>query len=140
MEKTLGEKIKKSVDNYFDTRSVGGHIPIDRFQEWDEYTMRCKKHGISVSYEGFFDMLTTSNKINKILFPLAEKYGYDPVEFKNEIIDIMLSTLDIVGSTDIFERIENIHDEVLLQVNEKFKSTLDNTMEHRSTKEYKKVI
>jgi hypothetical protein len=140
MEKTLGEKIKKSVDNYFDTRPVGGHIPIARFQEWEEYAARCKKHGISVSYEGFFDMLTTSNKINKVLFPLAEKYGYDPVKFKNETIDIMLSALDIVGSTDIFERIESIHDEVMIKMNERFKSTLDDTIEHHKTKKYKESI
>ena len=129
-EKTLGAKIKKGIDNYFDTRSVGGHIPTDQFNEWEDYVARCKTHGISVSYEGFFDMLKTTNRINKVLFPLAEKCGYDPVEFKNEAIDIMLASLAIVETTDVFKRIEDIHEEVITKIDKKFKSQLDTTVEH----------
>jgi len=39
-------------------------------------------------------MLLTHNRITKTLYPMANRYGYNPAEFKNSIISAVLDTID----------------------------------------------
>ena len=132
------KKIKNGVNRYFSRKAVGGQIPIDQFCEWEEYSKRCRDNGMSVCYEGFLDMLLTYNKINRALFPVANKYGYDPITFKNEVLSVFISALSLMDKTDLIEKGIVLREEVVSQIDERFKSRIDNTIMHNETKNFKK--
>jgi len=78
-------------------KPVGGRIPEEKYSEWETYKNHCRHSGLKISDEGFLDMLQTHNKINKTLYPMANNFGYKPVEFKNIIIDVFLGTVSNIN-------------------------------------------
>jgi hypothetical protein len=77
----------------FETRPIGGRIPKESYNEWEDFKSKCGIAGLKPNPYGMLDMLTTYNKINKVIFPIANSYGFKPIEFKNKVIDIILQSL-----------------------------------------------
>jgi len=80
--------------NWVKMKPVGARIPAEYIKEWEFYKRQCIISGLKISDEGFLDMLLTHNRITKTLYPMANRYGYNPAEFKNSIISAVLDTID----------------------------------------------
>lgn len=78
---------------WVDTRPVGGRIPRKEFEEWRKFKSGCSIAGLQLSPDGMLDMLRTYNRVNEVTFPIARAYGLKPVLFKNEVLEIILSSL-----------------------------------------------
>ena len=104
-----GEKIIE----YMKRKPVGGHIPSSEYDAWEKYKGRCNQAGVSVSCEGFLDMLKTHNKINDVMFPIANSYGYSPLKFKNEMIDVLLRTVQSLDNKKMIKESDKLHSEIL---------------------------
>ena len=94
MEKTKKDSLLGSKGlEWLDTRPVGGRIRKEDFDEWEKFKSRCSIAGIKMSPDGMLDMLKTYNSINEILYPMASAYDFKPIQFKNDVLEIMLSAL-----------------------------------------------
>lgn len=83
-----------------DTKPVGGRIPKKEYDEWTKFKARCSIAGIQLSPYGMLDMLQTYNRINEVIFPLAGSYDFQPIEFKNDVLDIILNSLKELGKKE----------------------------------------
>jgi hypothetical protein len=115
-------------DKLFPIRSKGGRISV---QYWDEYVLICERYGISKSYEGFSDMVRTSNRINKVLFPLADRHHCDPMSFKNDVLDAVLcafSAMEKNGMSGMMKKVVLDRNRELSTMDKRFKDEISNAI------------
>lgn len=110
-----GEKVLE----YVTRKAVGGHIPASEFGEWEKYKKRCDRAGVSISCEGFLDMLKTHNKINDVMYPIANSYGYSPLKFKNEIVEVLLQIVKELDNKRLVKEASQLHEDIIDKTSEK---------------------
>lgn len=137
--KMIGRIAIEEINRRFNTKPIGGRIPVD-CHDWDEYGLICDRYHISKSYAGFLDMVQTSNRINMVLFPLADKYHCDPLRFKNDVLDAMLSLFSVMeqnGMADMIQKVIMSYNKSVSSVDETFKGEIINTLKQNVEKTLK---
>lgn len=104
-----------------ETRPIGGRIPKEKYREWQIFKNRCYIAGVKPNPDGLLDMLETYNKINSVIFSLARVYGFKPLPFKDEILTIMLNSLNELNEQkelkqEAFQLKKNLHNKIATTV------------------------
>jgi len=94
MEERKSKILGPTGEYFLNTRPVGGRIPRKDYPEWENFKSKCAVAGIKVNPEGLIDMIKSYNKMNKVLYPIASLYDFNPVEFRNDVLDIVLSKFE----------------------------------------------
>jgi hypothetical protein len=110
---------------WFNTRPVGGRIPKKRFDEWEKFKNRCFVAGLKMSPDGILDMLETYNRINDVLYPMASAYDFKPVQFKNDVLDIILGALKEISKDKWKEDSTKIKTKIHDKLNEIVKVSIE---------------
>ena len=69
-------------------------------------------------------MIKTYNKINRVLFPMANSLGYTPVKFKNEILDLVLKLIKDIDNGIWVVESGKLHDDVVTDTKKKIENQL----------------
>ena len=106
---------------WVETRPVGGRIPKDNFDEWETFKSRCAIAGLQLSPDGLLDMLVTYNKLNSVIFRIANSYGLRPIHFKDKIMDMVLEVLNKVDEKKVDESIQTVIENIRQQMEEEMR-------------------
>lgn len=104
-----------------ETRPIGGRIPKENYNEWEEFKSNCLIAGLKLNPYGILDMVATNNKINRVLFPIADSYGFKPIAFKNEVIDSILEALSEIADKKLNEEPNKFKKEVYSEIKDAIK-------------------
>jgi len=108
-----------------DTKPVGGRIPRSHYGEWEKFKSRCTIASLQVSPMGMLDMLQTYNKINDIIFPMASAYNFQPIQFKNDVLDIMLHALKELNQQKWIKDSETFKSQIKEKIDEVVKVSIE---------------
>jgi hypothetical protein len=95
------------------TKSIGGYMRTDDYYIYEELRDRWKKHGLSVSYTAFAHAIKLVNEIEKVTFPLATKFGRDPLQFTNDIVDTLILAVTEEDQGYWVEKTEEVYNGML---------------------------
>ena len=108
-----------------DTKPVGGRIPKHKYDEWLDFKEGCRNAGLQLSPDGMIDMIETYNRINKAVFPMARIYGFEKIEFKNAVIDIILQEIKSLNIAEWEKDSKKIKSKIKDKLNSAIKVSID---------------
>jgi len=123
ISKNIGKKIVDATDVAADaadvaadalsgkTRPVGGRIPVEKYDVWERLKLRAKESGMSTS-EYFVDSLETIEKINDVLFPIADSFSRKRIEFKNDMMRVLVQSVEGLDSAELIKKSDKLHEEI----------------------------
>lgn len=82
-------------------RQITGQIPVDEYQEWEEFSLQCRRYGIRKNRGGILHMVRVYMKVTKVTFSLADKCHCDPMIFTDEALDAVLPMISNMDSNRI---------------------------------------
>jgi len=115
-EKYLTDQGRRLVDIFSSkdhTKSIGGYMRTDEYHIYEELRDRWKKHGLSVSYTAFAHSIKLVNEIEKVTFPIALKFGRDPLQFTNDIVDTLILAVTEEDQGYWVEKTEEVYNGML---------------------------
>lgn len=95
------------------TKSIGGYMRSDDYYIYEELRDRWKTSGLSVSYTAFAHAIKLVNEIEKVTFPMAKKFGRDPLQFTNDIVDTLIMAVIEEDQEHWIERTDEIYNGML---------------------------
>lgn len=95
------------------TKSIAGFMRKDDYYIYEELRDRWKKQGLSISYTAFAHAIKLVNEIEKVTFPIANKFGRDPLQFTNDIIDTLILALTEEDQNQWIEKTDEIYNHML---------------------------
>ena len=111
---------------YLKMKPVGGKIPEEKYSEWEFHKHQCIRVGLKVSDEGMLDMLTTHNKLTRVFYPMANGLGYNPVDFKNMMVDVFVNAIQDLDDKKWKKESVDLRNEIVEGIEMAFTNKLTN--------------